>query len=72
MQENTQQTRLIPLVDWPKYHPYPSKGGLRALVFNQHKNGFNKVIRRINYRVLIDEKAFFSWVNELNKIERDE
>jgi hypothetical protein len=69
MTENvqTKQTRLIPLTQWPEYHPHPSVGGLRHLVFNAKTNGFDQVIRRIGRRILIDEAAFFAWVEETNQ-----
>ncbi len=54
--------RLIPLVDWPDHHPWPTVAGLRHLVFNAHRNGFAAVIRRVGRRVLLDEAAFFRWV----------
>lgn len=63
---NESRTRLIPLVDWPKYHPWPPLGGLRNLVFYAESNGFDKVIKRSSNRVLIDEAAFFRWVEENN------
>lgn len=55
------KTRLIPVPDWKNHHPWPPEGGLRHLVFYAATNGFNKVIRRIGRRVLIDELAFFEW-----------
>jgi len=63
--------RLIPLVDWPKHHAWPPLGGLRHLVFHADKNGFNKVIKRASKRVLIDEEAFFKWVEANNKNEEE-
>lgn len=57
------KTRLIPATDWDKCHPWPPIGGLRHLIFNAETNGFNKVVRRIGRRVLIDEDAFFEWIN---------
>lgn len=57
------QTRYIPLTEWPKYHSWPPIGGLRHLVFYADQNGFDKVIRRAGRRVLIDEQAFFGWVD---------
>lgn len=60
------KTRLIPLVDWPKYHSWPPLGGLRNLAFYAKSNGFDKVIKRVSNRVLIDESAFFRWVEENN------
>jgi len=37
--------------------------GLRHLIFNAGSNGFDAVVRRIGRRVLIDETAFFAWVD---------
>ncbi len=61
-----QTSRLIPCVEWPKYHPWPPIGGLRHLIFHEKSNGFNKVIKRVGRRVLIDEKKFFEFVDQLN------
>lgn len=54
-------TRLIPVKEWSRYHPWPPVGGLRHLIFNEHRNGFHRVVRRCGRRVLIDEVAFFEW-----------
>jgi hypothetical protein len=59
-------TRLIPLKDWPKAYPWPTERALRHLVFNAATNGFDRVVRRVGRRVLIDESAFFRWVEEQN------
>ena len=55
--------RLIPVASWPKYHEWPSAGGLRWYIYNAKSNGFDAVIRRVGRRVLIDERAFFAWVD---------
>ena len=55
--------RFIPVTDWPKYHPWPPLGGLRHLIFYAEKNGFESVVKRCGRRVLIDEQAFFEWVD---------
>ena len=65
MQHN--ERKIIPLTDWNKYHSYPPIGGLRHLVFHANTNGFDKCIRRIGRRVLIDEAAYFQWVDEQNQ-----
>ena len=59
-----EQTRLIPANDWPQHHAWPPIGGLRHLIFYADSNGFNAVIRRVGRRVLIDEHAFFAWVEQ--------
>ena len=61
---NTQSRgSLIPVTIWNEHHPWPPIGGLRHLIFFAETNGFNKVVRRIGRRVLIDEAAFFEWAN---------
>lgn len=64
------KTRLLSIEQFCIQHPSFSPGGIRHLVFNAHKNGFNKCIRRIGRRVLIDEAAFFSWVEMQNDIQQ--
>lgn len=66
MQNHTENnsTRYVPVTKWPEYHAWPAVGGLRHLIFNAQKNGFNKVIVRAGRRVLIDERAFFEWLDE--------
>jgi len=54
--------RLIPASDWSRYHSWPPIGGLRHLIFHAKQNGFDSVVRRVGRRVLIDEAAFFQWV----------
>ena len=58
----SQETRLIPISDWP--HPWPPPGGLRHLVFHAKTHGFEAVIVRIGRRVLIDEARFFEWAEK--------
>ena len=60
---NVETNQLCTVKQWAERHPWPPIGGLRHLIFNAETNGFNKVIRRIGRRVLIDEDAFFNWVN---------
>lgn len=59
--------RLIPLTKWNDFHEWPPLGGLRHLVFHARTNGFGSVNRRVGRRILIDEQAFFAWVNEQNR-----
>ena len=64
---NSNKTRLIPLTKWSQYHSWPPVGGLRHLVFYKNCNGFDKVVKKVGSRVLIDENKFFEWVEEQNK-----
>ena len=63
MQPPRTSTNLIPASEWPKRHAWPPIGGLRHLIFHAKSNGFEAVIRRVGRRVLIDEVAFFEWVD---------
>lgn len=67
-------TRLIPVSKWNEYHDWPPPGGLRHLIYYSKGNGFQSVIRRVGRRLLIDEAAFFAWVETQSgtSVERDE
>lgn len=69
MEVQFKTTRLIPCTDWPKYHPWPTVAGLRWMIFNSKQNGFEKVIKRVSNRVLIDEQKFFEYVEEQTAFE---
>lgn len=45
-------------------YPAFARGGIRALVFHEDKNGIKKAgaIIRLGRKVLIDESKFFTWV----------
>ena len=51
-------------------HSAFTHGGMRALIFNEHKNGLAKsgAILRIGRKVLIDEFRFFQWVQSQNGV----
>ena len=50
-------------------HKAFTKGGIRALIFNENSNGLAKAgaIVRIGRKVLIDETKFFAWVESQNQ-----
>ena len=68
------KSRLIPLSEWKHFHVWPAPSGLRYFIANADKNGFDRVYRRVGRRLLIDEAAFFAWVDAQNgtSVERDE
>lgn len=63
LRPNEQESRLIPLPMWNKYHDYPTVSGMRMKVFNEDNNGFKDfgVVHREGKRVFIDEQAYFRW-----------
>lgn len=50
-------------------HPAFTKGGMRALIFNENSNGLAKAgaVVRLGRKVLIDESKFFAWVESQNQ-----
>ena len=60
------KNRLIPVPSWNEHHTWPKQGGLRHYIFHADSNGFNKVLKRVGRRILIDEQAFFEWVEKQN------
>jgi hypothetical protein len=65
-EENGAIRRLIPVPEFNKFHPDPSPGALRWLIF-KNKNGFQRCVVRRGRRILIDELEYFKWVDEQNK-----
>jgi hypothetical protein len=65
---NSPSHRLIPVTKWNDHHEWPPQGGLRHLIFNAKTNGFDRVVKRAGRRVLLDEAAFFQWVESQSKV----
>ena len=61
---------LIPVPKWKEHHEWPTEAGLRYYIFNASFNGFDKVIKKVGRRILIDEERFFDWVEEKNGSEQ--
>ena len=71
MNDRTTSHRLIPASNWHHFHPWPSKAGLRDLIYKARFNGLAPAILRVGRRVLINEAAFFTWVDAQNGGRRD-
>jgi hypothetical protein len=61
---STNNRKFIPVPSWNDHHEWPRHGGLRHLIFNRKTNGLDQfgVIKKVGKRVLIDEAAFFAWI----------
>tara|TARA_B100001750_G_C15433593_1_gene559636 strand:- start:578 stop:772 length:195 start_codon:yes stop_codon:yes gene_type:complete len=59
----TKERTLLTVRQFSQKHPAFPEGGLRFLIFNAEKNGFSACIRRMGRKVLIDEEAFFDWID---------
>ena len=63
-QTATLTRRFIPVTRWNDFHAWPPLGGLRHLIFHREQNGFDACLRKVGRRLLIDEQAFFAWVEK--------
>ena len=59
----TKERILLTVRQFSQKHPAFPEGGLRFLIFNAEKNGFDACVRRMGRKVLIDEEAFFDWID---------
>ena len=44
-------------------HPFLREGGLRWALFHRHRNGLEACIKHLGRKILIDEEAFFDWLD---------
>ena len=70
MQQEKKQTNNPNYLTIPQFcerHEFATLGGIRHLVFHAETNGFSKCIRRMGRRVLLNEDAVFTWIDEQGK-----
>lgn len=62
--------KLLTVNQFVEAHPFMTSGGMRFILFNASTNGLKekKVIKRLGRKILIDETAFFEWLNEKNEV----
>ena len=65
MQQNT-LTNYFTVKQFAEKFPFVSQSSLRWMIFNAEKNGFNKVIKRIGAKILINADLFEDWLKEIN------
>ena len=46
-------------------HPAFSEASLRYHIFHEEKNGLNLALKRVGRKILIQEDAFFVWIDSL-------
>jgi hypothetical protein len=56
-------SRLLTVKQLPSHYPAFSEGAIRWLIFNEKENGFNRCVRRIGRKILIDLNKFESWID---------
>lgn len=50
-------------------HEWAKPGGIRHLLFNREKNGFNRCVVRLGRKILLNEGAVFAWLQERGRHE---
>jgi len=65
-----QERKFIPVTEWNRFHIWPTVAALRFYIFNAEFDGFNKVVKKVGRRCLIDEMAFFQWIEERDQATR--
>jgi len=65
MQQNTLENYFT-VKQFSEKFPFVSQSSLRWIIFNAEKNGFNKVIKRIGAKILLNADAFEIWLKEIN------
>ena len=66
-EQGTTQTNYFTVKQFAKEKKFISESGIRFLIFNAETNGFNKVIKRIGKKILIDYNAFEVWLQSINE-----
>ncbi len=63
---------LLSVYHFCQKHPSFSEAALRRFIFKKNENGFNEVVKKIEERkVLLDEEAFFKWVDDQQKKKKE-
>ena len=57
---------LLTVKQFSEKHAAFPEGGMRYRIFHSDKNGFDRCIRRVGAKVLINEIEFFKWIEEQN------
>ncbi|MFA6497884.1 MAG: hypothetical protein WC256_10280 [Desulfurivibrionaceae bacterium] len=55
--------KFLGVKSFSEKHPEFSQASLRWLIFHRESNGFAPVFRKVGKKVLIDETAFFSQID---------
>ncbi|WNV04976.1 hypothetical protein RP726_00845 [Candidatus Methylospira mobilis] len=60
------ERKLSTVRQFSEKNPAFTQAAIRNYVFNAKTNGFDTCIIRIGRKILIDEAAFFQWIERIN------
>ena len=64
MTEINETDEYVTVSQLAKHFPAFSEGSIRWLIFNSHINGFNKVVRKIGRKVILNMKEFKKFIED--------
>ena len=59
--------QLLTVNQFCEEYPAFSKGSIRWILFNRQTNGFNRAVRMLGRRILIDVNEFYLWLDQQNE-----
>jgi hypothetical protein len=60
----TQTDEYVTVAQLAQRYPAFSQGSIRWLIFNGERNGFNRVVRRLGRKVILNLSEFRKWLEE--------
>lgn len=60
-------SNFLTVKQFAQKYPAFSEASLRYNIFHEEKNGFDKAIKRVGKKILIDEEAFLNWIEAQNE-----
>jgi hypothetical protein len=61
---NDQADEYVTVAQLAQRYPAFSQGSIRWLIFNMETNGFNKVVRKIGRKVILNMREFKNFLDE--------
>ncbi len=59
---------FLSLKQWLEKYPVIPEGGIRHLIFTNKDNFNGRVVKKLGRKILLDEQAFLSYIDEHSKI----
>lgn len=56
---------IVPLKEFLKRYPWYHEGGIRHLIHNKNKNGFDKCVKKLGNRIFIDVNEFTHFLKKV-------
>jgi hypothetical protein len=64
---NHNQKSFLTVKQWLNKYPAIPEGGIRHLIFTNKDNFNSRVVKKLGRKILLDEQAFLSYIDEHSK-----